>query len=73
MLLRLKPPTVIRLGLVGLVLANLSRWYATKHLVFTEDVTDGLNGFLYGIAIALMLLGIWMQGRPEDQTARRRK
>ena len=56
---RLKDPgTLIRIGLVFMILAGLSHWFL-RPTDFPEDLIDGLKGFLYGVAISCMLLGIW--------------
>jgi hypothetical protein len=50
------------IGLWFLVAANFLPWVARHFAFFTEDLVDGLHGFLLGIAIATMLLGI-VRGR----------
>jgi hypothetical protein len=56
---RLKDPnTLIRIGLVFLIIAGLSRWFL-RPADFSEGVIDAAKGFLYGVAIACLLLGLW--------------
>lgn len=57
-----QPRVLIQIGLTALVIGSLSlRLHAGPH--FSEDAKDGLSGFLYGVAIAAMLLGITRQRR----------
>ena len=63
MLLRKNPRTVLKIGFVFMALASLSRWFLKPGPRLSESWSDALMGFLYGIAIATMLLGVWMLGR----------
>jgi hypothetical protein len=58
------PSTQIRMGLVALILASLSKWFLQPGARLSDGWTDGITGFLYGVAIGLMLLGIWRKARP---------
>jgi hypothetical protein len=67
---RMKPSNVIRLGLVFLCLGavSLSRWYPGRSIRGAVSLMDGLSGFFYGLAIALLLIGLRMKGRKEPQS-----
>jgi hypothetical protein len=61
---RLKTPeSQIRAGLIALGFAGIFQWFVHSRVAGANDWTDGFSGFFYGIAIGLMLLGIWRQGR----------
>jgi len=62
------PKTIIRIGYAAMIPAGLSRWFLHPGAHLTENMKDGLQGFLYGIAIGAMMLGIWMQGRAKAKT-----
>ncbi len=53
---------VLCIGLWFLAAANLLPWVARHYAVFSTDMVDGLHGFLMGIAIATLLIGI-VRGR----------
>jgi hypothetical protein len=55
--------TVTSIGLACLILANLSRWFLHPTARFGENLVDGTNGFLLGISIGCLLLGILMNVR----------
>ena len=50
-------------GLAVLALAGIVRFLTERKTTLPESVTDPVNGFLYGVAIGAMLLGIWRQSR----------
>ena len=50
--------TPMRIGLLFLVIASLSRWFLARATGVSEHVVDPTNGFLYGVSIASMLLGL---------------
>jgi hypothetical protein len=50
-------------GLVALALAGIVRFLTERHTTLPESVIDPVNGFLYGVAIGALLLGIWRQSR----------
>ncbi len=57
-----RPETLIKIGYIALIPALLSRWVQPgQHL--SETWVDGGRGFLFGIAIGAMLLGVWRRGR----------
>jgi hypothetical protein len=70
MLLRknVAPRTLIRIGMMAFAIANITGWALRRQHVMGEDRLDAINGFLLGIAIATMLLGVWRLGRgaPRD-------
>jgi hypothetical protein len=56
--------TIIRLGYLAFALAGLSRLFLRPNFLhLSENASDGIMGFLYGMAIALLLMGVWQQGR----------
>lgn len=57
------PKTVTRIGLVSLILANLSRWFLHPTAHFGENLVDGANGLMFGLSIGCLLLGILMNSR----------
>jgi len=61
---RLKEPAIqIRIGLAMLILASLAKWFLHPGEIISEGWTDGTTGFLYGVSIGFMLLGIWRNSR----------
>ena len=52
------PANQVRIGLVALVVASLARVVLTPAHGFRGDWMDGGEGFLFGIAIAAMLVGL---------------
>ena len=57
------PFSVTRIGLVFLILANVSRYFLKRSGSVSESVADGATGFLFGVAIATLLLGVWLKSR----------
>lgn len=47
------------LGFLFLAIANIMKFVLERHTSMAEGPRDGLSGFLFGIAIATLLLGIW--------------
>ena len=47
------------LGFLFLALANIMKFVLERHTSMAEGPRDGLSGFLFGIAIATLLLGMW--------------
>jgi hypothetical protein len=43
--------------------ANLGRWYLQRHGGLSEDLVDFTSGLLQGVAIALLLMAVWLRGR----------
>lgn len=56
------PRVLMQIGFLALILANLSTRFLHATASFPEDAKDGLSGFLFGVAIAAMLLGIRRRG-----------
>ena len=56
------PRVMIQIGLAALVLASLTMHFVHPTASFPADAKDGLTGFLYGVAIAAMLLGVRGRG-----------
>jgi hypothetical protein len=66
---RLKDHTVVlRIGLVFLILANLSRWFFHASATFSEGFVDFANGLLFGLAIGFLLLSVAMKSRGRSAT-----
>ena len=57
----LNPLTTI--GLVLLIVANVSSYLLKRGGNYTESFVDGTSGFLFGIAIAVLLCGIALSVR----------
>ena len=59
-------------GMVFLALAGLARLFFHRITHLPETLTDGVMGFLYGLAIGCMIWGLVRNRRracgPEDQT-----
>lgn len=55
--------TVMRVGLVFLLLASASRWFLHANSWLSSDGADGVTGLLYGVTIATLLLGLSMKRR----------
>jgi ABC-type Mn2+/Zn2+ transport system permease subunit len=60
---RIRPHAVLTFGLIALSLANVGSYLVQRKLDVPVDVADGISGFLMGVAISTMLLGIWMNRR----------
>jgi hypothetical protein len=56
----MKNPLVLRLGLLCLILASLTRWLLSRAGI-GGDLVDGLNGMFTGLAIGLLLLSITLR------------
>lgn len=61
------PHRVTSLGLILLVVANVTTYILTRHTSLSEQVVDPAAGFLFGAAIGALLLGIY-KGRPRLRT-----
>lgn len=62
------PKKITFTGLVGLVLAGLSNSYLHRLPNVSESWADGITGFLYGITIGALLLGVWLKSRGRTGT-----
>ena len=65
MLLRknVNPRAIIMVGMAALALANISKYLTHRNGRPSTGVTDAVEGFLFGIAIATLLLGVWLNAR----------
>ena len=65
MLLRrnVSPKTLMSLGMMALAIGNVAPWILGRRHLMSEDLLDGVRGLLMGIAIATLLLGVWLRGR----------
>ena len=61
------PHRVTSLGLILLVVSNVTTYILTRHTSLSEQVVDPAVGFLFGAAIAALLIGIY-KGRPRLRT-----
>ena len=67
---KLKEPGIqLRVGLVFLILASLSKWFLQPGAGLSVQWTDGFIGLLYGVSIGFMLLGIWKKSQRDDYRA----
>ena len=66
-LLKRSPHRITSLGLILLVVANVTTYILTRHTTVSEQVVDPAVGFLFGAAIGALLLGIY-KGRPRLRT-----
>jgi hypothetical protein len=68
------PDIVLRIGLVALVVASVFGYVVRHTGAIRESVADPVSGFLYGVAIATLLIGIRLRakagGRPPGGSAR---
>ncbi len=60
---RIRPRAILTLGFIALALANAGSYLVQRKLAVPENLADGISGFLMGVAISTMLIGIWMNGR----------
>jgi hypothetical protein len=66
---RLKDHTVVlRVGLIFLLLANLSRYFFHPSATFSEGFVDLTTGLLFGLAIGSLLLSVTMKSRARSAT-----
>jgi heme A synthase len=63
---------VLVLGLVALVVASVGGYVVERKLALPESVADPLRGFLHGVAIALLLLGVYQVRRARPGAGPRR-
>jgi len=56
------------LGLLLLVVANVAKWMLERHSSMPESPRDALSGFLFGVAIACTLLGVWRMRRAPQRS-----
>ena len=60
--------TICTIGWVALILHSLSLYNLHHRLGVSEQVADPVNGFLLGVAIAAMLLGVRAKERARSGT-----
>ncbi len=63
---------MLRGGLLALAAAGIGRFILMNQRVLSGNVLDGAVGFLYGVAIALMLVGIVKKARRKREPSRLR-
>lgn len=61
-----RPNKLLAAGLMALAVANTLGYLLRRTPALSESVTDPVSGFLYGVAIALVLIGIRRQVRAND-------
>ena len=57
------PKTILRLGMLCLLLGLVAPWLVHPTSTFWQDALDGVRGLLLGAAIALNLWAAWLAGR----------
>ena len=57
------PNLVMRLGMAFLIVAMLANYFLHPGARFSEGLTDGLKGLLYGLSIGLLLLSVRLKTR----------
>ena len=60
---RIRPQAILTFGFIALILANAGSYLVQRKLDVPENLADGISGFLMGIAITTLLIGIWMKSR----------
>jgi hypothetical protein len=63
MLLRTPPSAVMRTGMLFLAVGMLSLRFLPRWRGIDTNLADGVSGVLYGMAIAMLLLSVWMRRR----------
>jgi membrane associated rhomboid family serine protease len=58
-----KSPTALVPGLVFLIVANVGSYMLKRTGTYSESIVDGASGLLFGVAIALLLRGVWVARR----------
>lgn len=62
---------LMMLGMLFLVIANFVARYLPRLTHLSADAVDGAQGFFIGMAIGLMLLGLWLsKHRPQNGATR---
>lgn len=52
------PNITLALGCIALAVANITQYLFRRNGTIPESIADPVNGFLFGIAIATLLLSI---------------
>ena len=61
---KLEDPTLLlTMGCVALVVANVASYLLHRKAAVPESIADPVSGFLFGVAIATLLLSIVARGR----------
>ena len=63
LLKKAKANVVMCVGLILLAVANIGSYLLQRGHYFSESMTDGGSGFLMGLAIGTLLLGVAMNAR----------
>ena len=66
-----EPSTLIRIGSASLLLASLAKWFVHPEAAPVRDLTDGIMGLLFGVAIATLLLAARLNARRSSGTGNR--
>lgn len=61
------PSVVLRLGLIALIVANVSQYLIQRSGALKPDTADALTGFLFGLAIGCLLLATFMKRKLSAQ------
>ena len=61
------PAILIRVGMLFLLLASLSKWFWHPSASVPADLADGITGLLYGVSIGCLLLGSKGKRRRQSQ------
>ena len=57
------PSTILRVGYLSLAIALTARWVFEGDGRKGTNLTDGVEGLLFGIAIGTLLLGMYLKSR----------
>lgn len=57
------PNRVLSLGIMALAVANVLSYLLQRKSHLPESIVDPVTGFIYGVAIATALLGVYVRGR----------
>lgn len=60
---KVKSQALISIGLFCLALGSTSLSLLPRHTSLSGDITDAITGFLYGVAITTLLIGVWRKSR----------
>lgn len=67
-----KTDTLMMTGFLFLLLANVSQLVFRHTPALGDDLTDGVRGLLFGVAIATLLLATWRNAHSGENGVRRR-
>jgi hypothetical protein len=60
---RIHPSLLFRIGMGALALSQITGYFAPRMHFASEAWVDGTRGFLLGISLGLLLLGLMKKGR----------